>query len=72
MWLAHPLHVDHAAIGGGWLLGRAPRPVTGHLYAASCLVVGKWSAASRQNTLAAALKEWGMRDWVACFTGDHL
>jgi Tn3 transposase DDE domain len=27
--------------------------------AAASLVVGKWSAASRQNTLAAALKEWG-------------
>ena len=24
------------------------------------LIVGKWSAASRQNTMAAALKEWGM------------
>jgi TnpA family transposase len=28
--------------------------------ATASLVVGKWSAASRQNTLAAALKEWGM------------
>jgi TnpA family transposase len=27
--------------------------------ATGSLVVGKWSAASRQNTLAAALKEWG-------------
>jgi TnpA family transposase len=27
--------------------------------ATASLVVGKWSAASRQNTLAAALKEWG-------------
>ncbi|MBT2225138.1 Tn3 family transposase [Nonomuraea sp. NEAU-A123] len=24
------------------------------------MIVGKWSVASRQNTLAAALKEWGM------------
>src|SRR5260370_2526 len=29
-------------------------------HATASLVVGKWSAASRQNTLAAALKEWGM------------
>ena len=28
--------------------------------ASASLIVGKWSAASRQNTLAAALKEWGM------------
>ncbi|WP_220447666.1 Tn3 family transposase [Nonomuraea diastatica] len=28
--------------------------------ATASLVVGKWSAASRQNTLATALKEWGM------------
>lgn len=28
--------------------------------ATASLIVGKWSAASRQNTLAAALKEWGM------------
>ncbi|WP_433501788.1 Tn3 family transposase (plasmid) [Sphaerimonospora sp. CA-214678] len=28
--------------------------------ATASLVVGKWSAASRQNILAAALKEWGM------------
>ncbi|MFC4015380.1 Tn3 family transposase [Nonomuraea purpurea] len=28
--------------------------------ATASLVVGKWSAASRQNTLAAALKERGM------------
>ena len=28
--------------------------------ATASLVVGKWSAASRQNTLAAGLKEWGM------------
>ncbi|MEU7454845.1 Tn3 family transposase [Streptosporangium roseum] len=28
--------------------------------ATASLVVGKWSAASRKNTLAAALKEWGM------------
>jgi TnpA family transposase len=28
--------------------------------ATASLVVGKWSAASRQNTLAAAVKEWGM------------
>ncbi|MGI5490344.1 Tn3 family transposase [Microtetraspora malaysiensis] len=28
--------------------------------ATASLVVGKWLAASRQNTLAAALKEWGM------------
>ncbi|MEQ4724612.1 Tn3 family transposase [Nonomuraea sp. B19D2] len=28
--------------------------------ATASLVVGKWSAASRQNTLAAALKEWGL------------
>ena len=28
--------------------------------ASSGLIVGKWSAAPRQNTLAAALKEWGM------------
>ena len=27
--------------------------------ATASLVAGKWSAASRQNTLAAALKEWG-------------
>ena len=27
--------------------------------ATASLVVGKWSAATRQNTLAAALKEWG-------------
>lgn len=27
--------------------------------ATASLIVGKWSAASRQNTLAAALKEWG-------------
>ncbi|GAA3466526.1 hypothetical protein GCM10018965_010780 [Nonomuraea roseola] len=27
--------------------------------ATASLVVGKWSAASRQNTLAAAIKEWG-------------
>lgn len=29
------------------------------LTATASLIVGKWSAASRQNTLAAALKEWG-------------
>ena len=28
--------------------------------ASASLIVGKWSAASRQNTVAAALKEWGM------------
>ncbi|WP_431903757.1 Tn3 family transposase [Nonomuraea sp. bgisy101] len=28
--------------------------------ATASLIVGKWSAASRQNTLATALKEWGM------------
>jgi TnpA family transposase len=28
--------------------------------ATASLIVGKWSASSRQNTLAAALKEWGM------------
>jgi len=28
--------------------------------ATASLIVGKWSAASRQNTLAAALKEWGV------------
>jgi Tn3 transposase DDE domain len=28
--------------------------------ATASLIVGKWSAASRQNTLAAALTEWGM------------
>lgn len=28
--------------------------------ATASLIVGKWSAASRQNTLAAGLKEWGM------------
>ncbi len=28
--------------------------------ASASLIVGKWSASSRQNTLAAALKEWGM------------
>jgi hypothetical protein len=28
--------------------------------ASASLIVGKWSAASRQNTMAAALKEWGM------------
>jgi TnpA family transposase len=28
--------------------------------ATASLIVGKWSAAPRQNTLAAALKEWGM------------
>ena len=28
--------------------------------ATASLIVGKWSAASRQNTLAAALKEWGL------------
>ncbi|GIH97778.1 DDE transposase [Planobispora siamensis] len=28
--------------------------------ASASLIVGKWPAASRQNTLAAALKEWGM------------
>ncbi|MGW4963557.1 Tn3 family transposase [Nonomuraea sp. NPDC004186] len=27
--------------------------------ATASLIVGKWSAASRQNTLATALKEWG-------------
>jgi TnpA family transposase len=27
--------------------------------ATASLIVGKWSASSRQNTLAAALKEWG-------------
>jgi TnpA family transposase len=27
--------------------------------ASASLIVGKWSAASRQNTMAAALKEWG-------------
>jgi TnpA family transposase len=27
--------------------------------ATASLIVGKWSAASRQNTLASALKEWG-------------
>ncbi len=27
--------------------------------ASASLIVGKWSASSRQNTLAAALKEWG-------------
>ena len=27
--------------------------------ATAALIVGKWSAASRQNTLAAGLKEWG-------------
>ncbi|GAA2420343.1 Tn3 family transposase [Nonomuraea africana] len=31
--------------------------------ATASLIVGKWSAASRQNTLAAALKEW------ACYAG---
>ncbi|MGB6162552.1 MAG: Tn3 family transposase [Pseudonocardiaceae bacterium] len=28
--------------------------------ASASLIVGKWSAASRRNTMAAALKEWGM------------
>ena len=28
--------------------------------ATASLIVGKWSAASRQNTMAAALKEWGL------------
>jgi Tn3 transposase DDE domain len=28
--------------------------------ASASLIVGKWSAASRQTTMAAALKEWGM------------
>ena len=28
-------------------------------HATASLIVGKWSAASRQNTLATALKEWG-------------
>lgn len=28
--------------------------------ATASLIAGKWSAASRQNTLAAVLKEWGM------------
>jgi TnpA family transposase len=28
--------------------------------ASASLIVGKWSAASRQNTMASALKEWGM------------
>lgn len=28
--------------------------------ATASLIVGKWSGASRQNTLAAAMKEWGM------------
>ena len=28
--------------------------------ASASLIVGKWSAASRQNTMAAALKEWGL------------
>jgi TnpA family transposase len=28
--------------------------------ATASLIVGKWSAAPRQNTLAAALREWGM------------
>jgi len=28
--------------------------------ASASLIVGKWSAASRQNTMVAALKEWGM------------
>ncbi|MFW6598979.1 hypothetical protein ACQBAU_00710 [Propionibacteriaceae bacterium Y2011] len=28
--------------------------------ATASLVVGKWSAASRQNTLATALDEWGI------------
>ena len=27
--------------------------------ATAALIVGKWPASSRQNTLAAALKEWG-------------
>jgi TnpA family transposase len=38
--------------------------------ATASLIVGKWSAASRQNTLAAALKDWGTlrrsRGWGAC------
>ncbi|MEU8205629.1 Tn3 family transposase [Streptosporangium sp. NPDC049046] len=32
--------------------------------ATASLIVGKWSAASRQNTLAAALKEWGRMRWT--------
>ncbi|MGB7981402.1 MAG: Tn3 family transposase, partial [Candidatus Nanopelagicales bacterium] len=40
------------------LLRMAGSPKYGE--ATASLVVGKWSGASRQNTLAAGLKEWGM------------
>ena len=40
---------DLLRMGGSLKFGEATAP----------LIVGKWSAASRQNTLAAAPKEWG-------------
>jgi TnpA family transposase len=40
--------------------------------ASASLIVGKWSAASRQNTLAAALKEWGMLRRTIHITAKYL
>ena len=42
--------IDLLRMGGSLKYGQA----------SASLIVGKWSAASRQNTMAAALKEWGM------------
>ena len=48
---------DLLRMAGSWKYGQAT----------ASLVVGKWSAASRQNTLAAALKEWGtLRRYDPC------
>ena len=47
------------------LLCMAGSPKLGE--ATASLIVGKWSAASRQNTLATALKEWGtLRRTIHC------
>lgn len=45
----HDTHGDLLRMGGSLKFEEATEP----------LVVGKWSAASRQNSLAAAVKEWG-------------
>ncbi|WP_193318436.1 Tn3 family transposase [Nonomuraea phyllanthi] len=48
---------------GGMLRERIGMRMAGSLkygQATASLIVGKWSAASRQHTLAAALKEWGI------------
>ncbi|MEO3795895.1 Tn3 family transposase [Nonomuraea sp. B10E15] len=47
--LIHECYSDLLRMGGSLKFGEAT----------ASLIVGKWSAASRQNTLAAALKEWG-------------